>query len=625
MDVLAEKLNNLRIAFRRTYRPHWLRWDVVGVVIVGMVVAGQLGLKYWPQARQLWTDVVHDRNAHLEVGLGLASDIAYGRPLEVIRDIDKIKTWPPLHDGGLVTLTLLLTKLDWRFAVLPSLLGFVMTVVFSYLLARRLVDDQVGMVAGITAAVLALVSPAQRAFATDVMMESLGAGMTMAALYAAVRVQQSGSWAEWRWLAIALSGLFFLKYNYWLLVVMALAGSWALKTGWPLNSARARWRELGPMMARQLRHPLNWLIAILIAVGVTIKLTGGVEFMLFGHTIAARSPVGVATAAYWLILLRLAPWVVEQWRNGHADSRWLTMLNWHLIPAALWLAWPQKLASFLWFLNPGDNVGEFPAANRWQGFPFLANTLAVDYHFALWSFVLVACLMWCGMLAWAGRQFRTGAAVVVFLALISIWLTASHPNRKSRFAHSWVPTMWVLAGAGMATLVRRTQLRWQSAATIASLSIIAVHLPGAVAAPHAPEGGVQRHRPSALAITDAYLPYLHQAERPAILSNVPIKFLARWTYMDRYGRGVRPVTDVPNFNSDRACDNNQTVFEQWLMSSKCDALVFVDFPPDSVWYVPVPRSTGLEQFRMLCAQQKQMKLVARIDSVPGAIISVFTK
>src|SRR4051812_29141314 len=92
------------------------------VAAVAAVLALGLWSRYVPQWRSLWTDVVHDRNAHLELGLGMATDLSRGRVVEVVRDIDRARTWPPLHDGVLVPAALLVGGLDVRAAVLPSLI-----------------------------------------------------------------------------------------------------------------------------------------------------------------------------------------------------------------------------------------------------------------------------------------------------------------------------------------------------------------------------------------------------------------------------------------------------------------------------------------------------------------------
>src|SRR6478672_8050459 len=49
------------------------------IIASAFVLAVLLWRDYAPRWRQLWTDVVHDRNAHLELGLGLAADLGHGR------------------------------------------------------------------------------------------------------------------------------------------------------------------------------------------------------------------------------------------------------------------------------------------------------------------------------------------------------------------------------------------------------------------------------------------------------------------------------------------------------------------------------------------------------------------
>src|SRR5262249_53210149 len=174
--------------------------------------------------RNLWSDAIHDRNAHFATGLSWAEDIRHGRLLQFISDFDKARTWPPLHDGALVGITSLISGGDPRWAVLPSLAGWVMAIVFAFLLARRCVAAN-GNIAGAAASLFVAVSPAMRAFATDVMLESLGAGLTLAVLYAYVVAVQNRSSAACRWLAVGLTALIFEKYNYWLVVVFALVAA----------------------------------------------------------------------------------------------------------------------------------------------------------------------------------------------------------------------------------------------------------------------------------------------------------------------------------------------------------------------------------------------------------------
>lgn len=607
-------------------------WPATVVLVLAVGVSVGLWQNYLPHSRQLWTDVVHDRNAHLEAGLGLTSDLIHGRIGDVIRDVDRFRTWPPLHDGVLVGTSLIVCGMDIRSAVLPSLVGFAFTAIFAFMLTRMLLND-VSPLAGLFAATLVLVSPAQRGFATDVMLESLGACLTLAALVAAVRVNQGDSPANWRWLAIALSGLFFLKYNYWFLVVVALVLSQA-RTAIPMAIVFIRQRLHG-----QIRNPLNWIIVLLVVTCLWVKWSGGGQFKIFGKSVVVHSTMGLATAAYWLLLVRLAPlcWTFLRASTNH-DPRFRMILNWHLLPVAIWLAWPQKLACFLWVLNPSDNVGEFPANDRLGGFAFYVSAIAADYHFWVYSAVVVGLLISVGIAAAIRRQLQPGAGMVATFVLLAAVLTAAHPNRKSRFLHSWLPAAWVLAATGAGMIGRRqlsiadsnndqNSLSSNAVNMIAALNValVGLHVPALFATPHAPEGGIQSSRPSALTITDSYLPLLAEAQKPAIFSNVPMKFLARWTYLDRYGRGNRAITEIPGFDATRVCSDNNVAVQQWISKTDCDSIVLIQIPPDSHWFVPVPGCAGLEQLQNALNEQCTKLNHVSIQQVDGATIQYWRK
>src|SRR5438132_1299884 len=83
------------------------------------------------------------------------------------------------------------------------------------LIPRRLLTSG-GNFAGLLAAFLVAVSPAHRAFATDCMYESLGAGLSLAVIYLYLVTLQEGSRRAAIGLGLALTVLFLHKYNYWL-------------------------------------------------------------------------------------------------------------------------------------------------------------------------------------------------------------------------------------------------------------------------------------------------------------------------------------------------------------------------------------------------------------------------
>src|SRR5262249_16755130 len=77
-------------------------------------LAAFLFVRFSVESRNLWSDAIHDRNAHFATGLSWAEDVKHGRLLQFISDFDKARTWPPLHDGALVGITCLFSGGDPR-------------------------------------------------------------------------------------------------------------------------------------------------------------------------------------------------------------------------------------------------------------------------------------------------------------------------------------------------------------------------------------------------------------------------------------------------------------------------------------------------------------------------------
>ena len=593
------------------------------VFVIATTCAILLAARFLADPRRLWSDPVHDRNAHLYSGMCLASDLSHGRLALLIRDIDAFRTWPPLHDGLLVGTALLLGRGEERWAVLPSLAAWIGSAVFAFLLARRLVVSG-GTGAGLLAALFVLVSPAQRAFATDVMLESLGACLTLAALYFYVRMAQATAGAEARnersaarCLALALSALFFLKYNYWMLVVLGLSADWIgahrAEYGAFLHAPRTRAGGLD-WIRRQVQRPVTWVLALLTGLIAVITITGGTELDLYGRHIAARSTAGLVTAAYLVFFLSLIPWYRRTGRGllRRADRRLQALVFLHAWPIALWFLWPQRLYSVLWVGNPVANSGESPQYNLFGGYPFYWASLVRDYHIGEWSAVLVLGLAAVAAVVCLRGHLRPGATAVFWLLLLSFVLTFHHPNRKSRFLHSWFPVAWAAAGAGAACLTRRRpghSPEYGAGFAVLTGLLAAAHLPGLTAPAHAPEGGIHPGAPSVLDVTDAFLPDLADARRPAVFSNLPIKFVANWTYLQRYGRARPLETEIRGF--DPAAPDAAVAFQRWLASTPCDTVVYVDIPPGSPFYSSLPGAAGLARYGALLERQSTFAIVRR--------------
>jgi len=591
----------------REKRPRSRRGALLGPVLVllaGVVLAGVHYRQFLAVERSLWVGTGHDRNAHYRNGVKLALDLRQARPLEFLLDVDRNRTWPPLHPL-LLGLLLFVGGVDSRLGVVPSLAGWVGTAVFGFLAARRAVPRG-GHLAGFTAALWILASPAHRAFATDVMLESLGACLSVMALYFyLVQVQERKVWAGCC-LGLTLTALFLHKYQYWVLVAVALSAAtlasqpgFYLQWGWA-TATRFSWRR---WVKAQALHPLNYLVVLTLALAVFLHLEDGKTFLLGNRAFVVRSSENLVHVAYVFLFLRLLPW----WRQAGRD--WVRRLEpagrqwvfWHAWPVALWFLWPKRLSYFLWYLTRDHGQGEGAGQGGWS---YYWTCLAGDYHLGSGNLLLAVGLLVVGFVAW--RKVRPGGAVIFWLVLVGVLATFDHPSHRSRFLHSWVAAGWLASGVGLAQLVYgRWALRLgrlQPLLTLAAAGGLgALQLPGLLQAGHAPEGGPHPQGASSLDLTDFYLSSRNGPGRTTVLSTVSMKFLVDWTFAERCGGLDRLETHWFGFGP--AGEGNRQAFTRWLQTTSCDTLVFVDHLPQALDLPSEPEYAPLEEIRDLLETQ----------------------
>ena len=160
--------------------PRWSRLIVPTAVLLAALAAAAFGYVHFLQvSRHLWDGASHDRNAHYDFALQMASDLRLGRVVEFITELDSARM-ANLARHPCPTVLLGPGRISLgRFAETGRMGG-------RRVLRRpqRPPGGSAGRdLAGLVAALFVLVSPAYRAYATDVMLESLAAGLSMAALY----------------------------------------------------------------------------------------------------------------------------------------------------------------------------------------------------------------------------------------------------------------------------------------------------------------------------------------------------------------------------------------------------------------------------------------------------------
>ncbi|MHB1422754.1 MAG: hypothetical protein ACYC3I_06065 [Gemmataceae bacterium] len=617
------------------------------VFLAALVLACCLYARFLSMDRALWYNPYHDRSAHYLFSLKLATDLQNGRVLQLLHDLNEARIWPPLHGMAAATV-LLIGGRDYRLAVLPSLAGWVATVLLGFLVARR-AAPRGGNLAGLIAALFIAASPAHRAYAADIMLESLGSALSLLALYYYLLTVQgrADEMGKARCLAVVLLLLFLEKYNYWLLVVLALLASEGFSRGrlyWCAFRSVVRGIDWRFWTAAQLRHPLTWAATILLLASAYVYQHGERPFPVWGRSLSLYPPHNLIHLAYVLIFARLAQW---WFRHGRLwvrqfDNRLRQIVLWLACPISVWFLLPKHLSYFVWYLSFADRAPH-QHMDVLGGFRDYATWMAQDYHGNFACGLVAALLGLFGLLAW--RRLRPGGIAVLALVLLAAVLTPTHPNHKGRMLHSWLPALWVLAGLGAAALwgsKNRTQRAragsvsdgclalayasgsWSVVSRLFILCSLCVLCVSVVSSSsllgRAVEGGSHTEFPSMLDVTDAYLADVRGEGRTLLLTSLPLKPMAQWTWLERFGSFEQLEERWYGFGAAGA--DNRRGFAHWLRTTDCDTLVFcettierpgVDSGPECALHAELKDVLSGQQVFHLSQQHELPHLACRVQ------------
>jgi hypothetical protein len=109
-------------------------------ILAALVAAAAAGLAifmfaaYAADPDLLWRDFYHDRNSHFSLGLELALALRTFDPLWFFTELEKAQVWPAFH-GLVLSAVLAVGGLHHRLAIVPSLAGWVTTILFVWLIA----------------------------------------------------------------------------------------------------------------------------------------------------------------------------------------------------------------------------------------------------------------------------------------------------------------------------------------------------------------------------------------------------------------------------------------------------------------------------------------------------------
>ncbi|HEY0558574.1 MAG TPA: hypothetical protein VGG20_30255, partial [Thermoanaerobaculia bacterium] len=328
-------------------------------------------------------------------------------------------------------------------ATLLSLALFTLMPLLLVWAAREVDSGPAGWWGGVLASLLFLASPLLRTFAVLIMREEAGVFFSLAAFCCYLRARRRGDAASWRLAGLAGLALFLIKYNYALILGVALAVNELLRLSpdrrAALRSFASRW--LWPWRQGSRSSKVTAVLLYLTALCMLLKVNVG--YAIYVALLAAT--FGLARRAW-----RDSAEVKGAWRGlpvavrAVAATLVLPLWCWFLSP---WPVHPKEILAFLRNRDTG------PPLTSLASILYYPRVFVHDYAPAGLG-VAVLALFALAVLGWIvlGRRptglYIGGAERVLLLAgFVSVVLPTFHPYKEPRFLATAVP--FVLLAAAM--------------------------------------------------------------------------------------------------------------------------------------------------------------------------------
>ena len=416
-----------------------------------------------------------DEAAHGYAGVQVADAIRHFNPIELFLAINRQSVWPFVHSLILAPF-FLAGGPGIASAEAASIVLWAATVLLLFFAGRALHPTR-GSWVGLAAAALALVAPSWREFGTLAMLEMPGAFLlVLAFLLHARTLRDPAPPRALRWSGLAITALFFCKYNYGLLWMIPVAFlEWLLVP--PADRARAAAAIRRRLTWRWWRRPVPALLALGVLAAFVIEVTGGGEFRISGQRVSVRS---AGNLAYALFLVALA-WLLVPRRGRDSRLAWLRTRTPDRVRAltgplfatlAIWFALPGHVREFLGFLS---NRADGPPPFAPRALAFYPRAFADDYSFSRGAGMAVMLLAALVLFTLPRRRrgeapaprgpadLATGLAFVA--AFLGAVLTEAHEYRESRFFFTVAPLVWLCAARTAVSAVDAVlrRLAWRPA------------------------------------------------------------------------------------------------------------------------------------------------------------------
>jgi hypothetical protein len=564
------------------------------VTAAAVAIAVAMFAAYYQHPEELWRNLWHDRSAHYGFGVDLAVALRTLNPIEFLVALEAVRIWAPLHPA-LLGVTLAFGGIDHRLAIVPSLVGWVMTVVLTGLIARRLFVDRLqGMVAGTVAAIFVMASPLFRTLAADVMLETVGAALTALAIWLSMRaIEAPHEYARWRALALVLTLLFLEKQNYWLLTAVALALAMVSEDprGW---LARTRQFIADPPVRDLLRNsfkdPLLIALAVVCVLIVALLLKGPTVIHVFDRRVSLYPPGNLITVAWGLLFIRI---LVFWYRNRAALEEQLgpmgqAMFYWHAVPIGCFLLLPHRLQFFFFFISPANRLATH-RFDPWAGAQHYAQVFVDSFQPAHWSAALAVAL---ALLALTQiHRLTSGARMVLILLALSTAAVILHPNVEARYLASWIFTVWIFAGAGAAIAVHWLTARLSAAPRVLVAAVLVcmlgvAHVRASQSRAAADPIGASPTPVSDFGLAAAYLPAIAGLKHVGFVLSFAHNPFINWSVRERCQ--CRATIDMPSPTLPATREQVRQAVAEWIAVTPAQRIVVIDTfghynQPDRGW------------------------------------------
>jgi hypothetical protein len=141
---------------------------------------------------------------------------------------------------------------------------------------------------------------------------------------------------------------------------------------------------------------------------------------------------------------------------------------------------------------------------------------------------------------------------------------------------------------------------------------------------HALEGGPHPDRQCVLDITDAYLTHLAGTRRAVILTALPLKPLAQWSFLE--ARGSLDQLEEHWYGFGTPGQENRRGFEQWLQSTDSEAIIYCErTAPRTEQYQPIECRLHAELKDLLQRQQRFHLVEEKVIASQACRVQVWTR